>query len=226
MSRQGSSSSQAATAPMGDAWRPLDPTSAQPAPPSGWAAGAARAICQGWLRLGGWRLAGDWPEGVDKCVLLAAPHTSNWDGLNMLAAAGAYQVKLRWMGKKSLASGPLGWITRWAGIVPIDRSRSQHVVAEMQAAFARADRLVLAIAPEGTRTLNRDWKRGFYHIAVSAGVPIVLSVLDYRRRTISLAGVLTPSGDFSADFVHIRNAYADAGAKFPARFALPDTQAQ
>lgn len=167
-------------------------------------------------------MQGDWPDGVKKCVLLAAPHTSNWDGVNMLAAAGFYRVKLRWMGKRSLARGPLGVVTRWAGIVPVDRSGAQALVATMKEAFARAEHLVLAIAPEGTRTLNRDWKRGFYHIAAGADVPIVMSVLDYRSRTITLAGVLSPSGDFDRDWPIIRGVYADAGAKFPARYAVPD----
>jgi hypothetical protein len=200
----------------------ISPDSARPAAARGFGAAFARCVCGAWLRLGGWRMAGDWPSGVKKCVLLAAPHTSNWDGVNMLAAAGHYRIKLRWMGKKALASGPLGFITRWAGIVPVDRTGANAMVEDMKHAFAAAEQLVLAIAPEGTRTLNREWKRGFYHIAVGAGVPIVFSVLDYRRRTISLAGVLTPSGDYAADWPVIRALYRDAGAKFPRRFGLPE----
>jgi 1-acyl-sn-glycerol-3-phosphate acyltransferase len=194
---------------------------AHPAPARDLGATFARVVCSTWLKLGGWRMAGDWPEGVKKCVLVAAPHTSNWDGVNMLAAAGFYRIKLRWMGKKSLTRGPLGVITRWAGIVPIDRGAASNVVAEMKQAFAAAEHLVLAIAPEGTRTLATEWKKGFYHIAAGAGVPIVLSVLDYRRRTISLAAMLQPSGDYAADWAFIRGFYADAGPKFPARYAVP-----
>jgi len=196
--------------------------SARPAPARGLGPALARLASASWLRLGGWRMAGDWPEGVKKCVLLAAPHTSNWDGVNMLAAAGFYRIKLRWMGKKTLSRGPLGLITRWAGIVPIDRAAAGTVVAEMKQAFAAAEHLVLAIAPEGTRTLATEWKKGFYNIAACAGVPIVLSVLDYRRRTISLAAMLQPSGDYAADWAFIRGFYVDAGPKFPARYAVPE----
>jgi 1-acyl-sn-glycerol-3-phosphate acyltransferase len=134
---------------------------ARPAPARGLGAALARGVCATWLKLGGWRMAGDWPEGVKKCVLIAAPHTSNWDGVNMLAAAGFYRIKLRWMGKKSLTRGPLGFIPRLAGIVPIDRNAASNVVSEMKQAFAAAEHLVLAVAPEGTRTLATEWKKGF-----------------------------------------------------------------
>jgi 1-acyl-sn-glycerol-3-phosphate acyltransferase len=202
--------------------RPLDLSSARPGPARDPWAHAARAICASWLNIGGWRMAGDWPAGVRKCVLLAAPHTSNWDGVNMLAAAGFYRIRLRWMGKRALARGPLGWITHLAGIVPVDRGGANDLVNSMKAAFEAAEDLVLAVAPEGTRTLATEWKKGFYHIAHGAGVPIVLSVLDYRRKTISLAAMLQPSGDFAADWSFIRSFYANAGAKFPARYAVPD----
>lgn len=178
-----------------------------------------RAICLGWLRLGGWKMQGDWPD-LDKAVLLAAPHTSNWDGINMLATAGAYRIKLRWMGKKSLVAGPFGGIVRWLGCVPIDRSAAHDVVAQMKRAFASEDRLVLAIPPEGSRARVTEWKRGYYHIAHGAGVPIVLAVLDYGARTITLSGVLETSGDYDADFAWIRAHYKNARAKFPDRFAI------
>lgn len=164
-------------------------------------------------------MQGDWP-GHEKCVLLAAPHTSNWDALNMLAAAGYYRVKLRWMGKKSLTTGPFGFVMKWVGCVPVDRASSNDLVAQMRAAFDGEERLVLAVAPEGTRTLNPHWKSGYYHIAMGAGVPIVLSVLDYGARTITLSGVLHPSGDYDADSKWIKSHYADAVAKFPEKFTI------
>ncbi len=172
-----------------------------------------------FLKLGGWRIEGDWPT-FDKMVLVAAPHTSNWDGINMLAAAGYYRVRLRWMGKKSLTQGPFGWFIKALGCVPIDRSQSNDVVGAMKEAFAAEERMVLAIPPEGTRSAVREWKSGFYHIAVGANVPIVLSVLDYGKRRVKLAAVVFPTGDYEGDLALIQAHYADAQGKHRDQFSV------
>jgi 1-acyl-sn-glycerol-3-phosphate acyltransferase len=102
---------------------PLSPATARPAPFRGVLSEAVRWVSAAYLKAAGWTMQGDWPA-LDKLVLVAAPHTSNWDGINMLAAAGYYRVRLRWMGKKSLTAGPFGGILRLLGCVPIDRSRA------------------------------------------------------------------------------------------------------
>ena len=200
----------------------IDGSTSRPAPSRGLGSQILRGISAAYLKLGGWRIQGDWPSsnggGLDKAVLVAAPHTSNWDGLNMLAAAGYYRVKLRWMGKASLTRGPFGWLIKALGCVPIDRSQSNDVVRVMADAFAASERMVLAIPPEGTRSAVREWKSGFYHIAVAAGVPIVLSVLDYGTRRVSLAAVVYPSGDYEADLAVIRGHYATAKGKNREKF--------
>lgn len=173
-----------------------------------------------WLRLAGWKMVGDWPD-LPQMVLVAAPHTSNWDGIHMLAAAGYYRVRLRWMGKASLARGPFGGLMRWAGCVPIDRSRSNNMVTDMRAAFAQHPEMVLAVPPEGTRSHTTEWKSGFYHIAHGAGVPLVFSVLDFGTRTIRVAGSMTPSGDYHADLPLILSVYAGASGKHRANFTAP-----
>ena len=172
-----------------------------------------------FLKLSGWKVCGDFPA-LDKAVLVAAPHTSNWDGLNMLATAAHYRVKLRWMGKASLTRGPFGWLIKALGCVPIDRSQSNDVVRVMADAFAASERMVLAIPPEGTRSAVREWKSGFYHIAVAADVPIVLSVLDYATKRVSLAAVVYPSGDYEADLAVIRGHYATAKGKNREKFVV------
>jgi len=144
-------------------------------------------------------------------VLIAAPHTSNWDGINMLAAAGYYRVPLKWMGKKELVKGPFGGIVRWLGCIPVDRQSGGDLVNEMKAAFAQSDHMVLAVAPEATRAATKGWKTGFYYIALAAGVPLVISILDYGARTITIAGAIVPSGDYERDLPLIK-AYYD-GAK-------------
>jgi 1-acyl-sn-glycerol-3-phosphate acyltransferase len=200
--------------------RRIEGSTARPAPARGIADQVVRALCLTFLKLVGWKLRGDWP-GTPKAVLLAAPHTSNWDGLLMLAAAGAYRVKLRWMGKRALVEGPFGGLVRRAGCVPVDRSAANGMVESMAEAFAAADDLVLAIAPEGSRTRTEVWKRGYWLIAARAGVPIVFSVLDFGTKTIFLSGVLHPGDDFDADWPLIRAHYAAARGKHPEKFALP-----
>ena len=172
-----------------------------------------------FLAVTGWRVRGDWPA-LRKAVLVAAPHTSNWDGLHMLAAAGYYRITLRWMGKESLTRGPFGWLVRAVGCVPIDRSARRDVVRAMSDAFAATTDMLLAVPPEGTRGLAREWKSGFYHIACAAQVPIILTVLDYGTHTLRMAGVFYPTGDYDADIVVIRGYYSDAVGRHRDRFAV------
>lgn len=197
----------------------IDPSTSRPAASRGLVPEFMRWLSIAYLQIGGWKMAGDWPA-VEKMVLVAAPHTSNWDGLNMLAAAAYYRIKLKWMGKKSLTQGPLGWLMVWLGCIPIDRSRENDVVRTMSDQFGAVDRLVLAIPPEGTRSRVREWKTGFYHIARAANVPIVLSVLDYGTKTMSIAAVVHPTGDYEADLAIIQAYYATAVGKKPRQFGI------
>jgi 1-acyl-sn-glycerol-3-phosphate acyltransferase len=202
------------SAPVDGAFEAFAPGSARPGPWRGAAFEAWRLVCGAYLKLAGWRIEGDWPRHLPRVVLLAAPHTSNWDGVNMLAAAGHYRVPLKWMGKKELVGGPFGGLIRALGCVPVDREAGKagggDLVRQMAEAFRAAAEMTLAVAPEGTRAATRDWKSGFYRIAAAANVPIVLSVLDYGTRTITLKGAFTPSGDYERDLVFIKSAYAQA----------------
>lgn len=199
---------------------PFDPATASPAPFRGVFSELWRWVCLFYLKAAGWRIEGDWPRAMPKMTLVAAPHTSNWDGVNMLAAAGYYRIALKWMGKKELTEGPFGGLVRRLGCVPVDREKSGDLVGEMARAFAAARDLVLAVAPEGTRAVSKGWKSGFYHIAREAGVPIVMSVLDYGSKTIALRAALIPSGDFDADLKLIKSCYAGARGLKAERFAI------
>ena len=191
---------------------------ARPAPYRGPGPELVRGLCAAWLRLTGWRVEGDWPD-IDKAVVAAAPHTSNWDGLLMLAAAGYFRVKLRWMGKESLTRGPFGGLIRRLGCVAIDRSARHDMVQAMADAFSATDRMYLAIPPEGTRSLAPAWKSGFYHIACAARTPIIISVLDFRTKTVRIAEVFHPTGDYAADLPRIQAHYQSAEGKYPEKFA-------
>ncbi|NWG70484.1 MAG: 1-acyl-sn-glycerol-3-phosphate acyltransferase [Parvularculaceae bacterium] len=200
--------------------RVFDRTSAKPAAYRGPVSEAWRLLCLAYLKLSGWRIEGDWPRDIAKMTLVAAPHTSNWDGVNMLAAAGYYRVPLKWMGKKELTTGPLGGLVKWLGCIPVDRDKGGDLVKTMAEAFAAAKTLTLAVAPEGTRAATPGWRSGFYYIALAAGAPIVMSVLDYGTKTIALSGALEPSGDYEADLKLIQSHYAGARGLSAGNFSL------
>lgn len=194
--------------------------SAKPAPYRGAFAEMASWLCRAYMALVGWKMRGDWPD-LPKVILLAAPHTSNWDGFLMLVTAGAYRLKLKWMGKQSLVQGPFGGVMRALGVLPVDRSAKNGLVGSVSDSIARASDVILAISPEGTRARAEEWKRGFYLIADAAKVPIVFAVLDYKTKIITISGWLMPSGNFDADWPLIRSHYANAQGKYNENFALP-----
>ena len=159
------------------------------------------------MRVIGWRYEGE-PPDVDKYVMIAAPHTSGLDFFLLLALDFAFQIDCVWMGKESLFRGPLAPFLRKVGGISIDRSTSHSVVDQSIKLFQDNPRVVMAIAPEGTRGKTKRWKTGFYHIANGAGVPISLVFLDYRRKVVGFGPALTPTGDAEADMAIIRDFYS------------------
>ena len=174
----------------------------------------ARLIGRLYLRAFGWRVMGALPP-PRHVVVIAAPHTSNWDLPFMLATAYALGVKPSWLGKRELFRWPFGWVLRWLGGIAIDRSASHGFVREAVARFAEAEELFLVIPPSGTRARADHWKSGFYHVARGAGVPIVCAYLDYRERIGGIGLVLTPSDSVRADMDRIRAFYASKHGKYP-----------
>lgn len=167
-----------------------------------------------WLRLIGWRLQGELPE-TGKYVMIAAPHTSNWDFPIMMGLALKLRLKLYWMGKDTLFAGWKGPFARWLGGIAIDRSSAHNVVEQTIHAFASHEKFVVLIPPEGTRGRARKWKTGFYHIASGAGVPIVTGFLDYANKVGGIGPTIMPTGDFEADMARIKSFYAAISGKFP-----------
>lgn len=178
------------------------------------------AIARASLRLFGWRVEGAVPN-VPKMVIVGAPHTSNIDGLIMFFVARVYRIRLRWIGKHTLFWPPLGWLLRWLGGIPINRTASRGAVQQMIDTFAASDRLVLLVTPEGTRGKSSRWKTGFYHIAQGAGVPIVLGSIDYRRKVVGIGPVITPTGDYETDMQVVQAYYQDKVGRYPEKRTLP-----
>ena len=144
----------------------------------------------------------------DKCVMIAAPHSSNWDFPLTLALAEVSGVRIKWLGKDALFKGPMGPIMRKLGGVSIDRSAAGGMVSLLAAEFDRQDKLTLVVPAEGTRSETEYWKSGFYRIAQEAGVPIVCAFVDSATRSGGFGPVITPSGDVSADMDIVREFYA------------------
>ena len=167
----------------------------------------SRTLGRGALSVLRWNVTGEIPN-VPKLVIIAAPHTSNWDFVVAIAAKLAMGIEVRFLGKDTLFVGPLGWVMRALGGRPVDRSASHDVVKEMVGEFARADRLVLGLAPEGTRKRVERWRTGFYHIAHGARVLIVPVALNFGAREVQIQEPFTTTGDMESDLALLRARFA------------------
>jgi 1-acyl-sn-glycerol-3-phosphate acyltransferase len=168
-----------------------------------------RGVSLAWLKLAGWTVQGGLPPEARKSVFIAAPHTSNWDLPYTLFASFALRLTPYWMGKASIFKFPFGGLMRWLGGIPVDRSQSNNLVAASAAALQAADGPVqLIVPPEGTRSKTIYWKTGFYWIAVTAKLPIVMAHMDYPRKLVGLGPLFVPTGDVDADMAEIKRYYA------------------
>ncbi len=160
------------------------------------------------LRLFGWKVEGGLPD-LPKFVLIGAPHTSNWDFLMFLAIVFVLRANVRFIGKAELFRGPLGWFLHWCGGIPVDRTKSQGLVEQMVQAYKESDHFILMITPEGTRYKVREWKRGFYHIAKNAGIPVVLAILDGTRKAVKVGQIFNTTDDMEGDMKTIQGFFAN-----------------
>jgi 1-acyl-sn-glycerol-3-phosphate acyltransferase len=151
-----------------------------------------------------------------KAVVVAAPHTSNWDLPLMLAVAWTLGVEPSWLGKQELFGKPFGWLMRALGGIPVDRTARGNMVEQVARRFASADQLFLVVPPSGTRSRAAHWKSGFYHIARVAQVPIVCAFLDYRRKVGGIGPTIEVRGHAAVDMPAIRDFYATVTARYPA----------
>lgn len=156
------------------------------------------------LALIGWRVGG--AIEAPKAVMIVAPHTSNWDFPIGCFVKLALRLGARFVGKHTLFRGPLGWLMRWLGGIPVDRSAAAGFVGTAAAELRAARRMILVIAPEGTRRRSA-WKSGFWRIASEAGVPILPVLFDYRRREVFFAPLFQTTGDYEADLRALRALY-------------------
>ena len=180
-----------------------------------------RWLLVGWFQGSGWTIAGSLPPDR-KFVIMGASHTSNWDFLVFLGAVHAIGRQVHFIGKHSLFKWPLGGFMRALGGVPVDRSAPQDLVSQIVAQFDAHDDFILVIAPEGTRSATRQWKTGFYQIAMRAGVPIVCAGPDYPSRRGVFGPVINPTGDYLVDMKPAFAFFRSLTPRHPGRAAFPD----
>jgi 1-acyl-sn-glycerol-3-phosphate acyltransferase len=153
---------------------------------------------------------------ADKCVLVGAPHTSNWDFPLALLGMAAMGIKFNWVAKHTLFRWPMGYFMRFLGGIPLDRRTGGTGFAiKAVESFQELDRFVLAIAPEGTRHRAAYWKGGFYKIALKVSVPIALGYVDFKNKKVGIGKVFMPGGDEEKDFALITDFYSDKTGKYP-----------
>ena len=178
-----------------------------------------RGFSLAFLKMTGWTVEGSLPPQATRSVFIAAPHTSNWDLPYTLMVAFALRLNPYWMGKQSIFKAPFGDLMRWLGGIPVNRAQSSNLVAASAQAIAGADGpLQLIVPPEGTRSKTRYWKTGFYYIAQTARVPIVMAYMDYATKRSGLGPLFQPTGDIEADMAAIKAFYAPFKGKNAAQF--------
>ena len=178
------------------------------------------------LGLIGWKIDNHWDLNIDQCVMIAAPHTSNWDALYARLALKALGVNVRITIKDSYMKLPLGPFVRAMGGIGINRRPKKEgearssMVELMSDLFKTHEKLVMLVTPEGTRAKQEKWKTGFYHVAINAGVPIALAYMDYDKKTTGIGKIIYPTGDYEKDMAEIMAFYAQINPKFPELFSV------
>lgn len=182
-----------------------------------------KIIARIYFGLIGWKLTSNRiPLPLNKVVMIAAPHTSNWDFPIAMAALYLMDVRVRYLAKKELFSFPLGILLRAMGGIPVDRSKNNNLVDSMVDAFHSHDKMIMLIPPEGTRGYVKEWKSGFYHVAVKAEVPIIIGYLDYKKKKAGILDPFYPTGDYEADVKILKNMCRIATPKYPELSSLND----
>ncbi len=167
------------------------------------------------LKLFGWKIDQHSPEGIDKCVIVVGPHTSNWDFIIGRMAFVMYGLRPKILIKKELFFPPLGWLMRAIGGIPVDRKKNNNITDLAVKLFNENEKLYMVFTPEGTRSYNPNWKKGFYYIAIKAKVPIYICYMDYEKKIGGFHSIFHPTGNVDADIAYIKSVMGQFKGKFP-----------
>lgn len=168
------------------------------------------------LKLFGWKIDDRVPNGVKKAVVVMGPHTSNWDFVIGKIAFAHYKVNAKFLIKKDLFFFPLGPILKAMGGVPVDRKKSNNNITEQAVKYLNEnEKCFMVFTPEGTRSYQPKWKRGFYYIAQNAHVPIYIGYIDYKRKIGGFHSLFTPTGDVEADINYLKSVLSQYQGRVP-----------
>jgi 1-acyl-sn-glycerol-3-phosphate acyltransferase len=183
------------------------------------------SFCARIFKITHWTVDENLPPEIKKCIIIAAPHTSNWDFWYTMAAFTIYKLRIRFTVKKEWMRFPFSLIMKPLGGIAIDRnprtvnSDRSSFVDSMIELFDQNEELIILITPEGSRSLRTKWKTGFYHVALGAGVPICLGYVDYQKRKAGIGKVIYPS-DYATNMKEIMTFYSKIHPKFPEKFSI------
>jgi 1-acyl-sn-glycerol-3-phosphate acyltransferase len=180
---------------------------------------ALRVLSKIILKIIKWRVVGTLPEDHKKYVLIVAPHTSNWDFFLFIFAVSVLNLKPSVLIKDTIFIGPLGWFLRYCGAIPVNRRQANSLVSHVSKIYENNEEFVLIITPEGTRSPNPNWKRGFHHIASAANVPILVVYVDSSIRTIGIEGFVYPTDDAEKDILEIKKFFDTKEGLKPENYA-------
>jgi len=167
------------------------------------------------LRIFGWKIDKHTPEGVNKCVVVMGPHTSNWDFFIGRLAFRYYNVPVGILIKKEAFSFPFGWFLKRIGGIPVDRKKNNNITDQAVEMFNTKEKLFMVFTPEGTRSYNPNWKKGFYYIAQKANVPIYIAYMDYEKKIGGFDSLFVPTGDVDKDIEYIKGVLRKYKGRFP-----------
>ena len=176
----------------------------------------AKSISRLYFLLSGWKTVGGIPSDVKKCIIVGAPHTSNWDFIYARLGLYIFDYKIRYLIKDSMFKNPVAaWFFRITGGIPVNRNRSTNLTGELAQLLKDNDTLYIAIPPEGTRKWVKRWKTGFYRIAIDCNIPIALAYLDFKRKQAGFMKIFYPTGNMIEDFKVIESFYTPEMAANP-----------
>jgi len=175
------------------------------------------ALAKILLKMFGWKYVGETPK-IKKAVIIGAPHTSYYDFVWAKLIFVSLGIPAKVLMKKEMFIFPISYILNYMGVVPVNRSSKGNMVEQLSENFKRTDSLYLALSPEGTRKLQRKWKKGFYYIALKAQVPIYCADIDFKNKELFLNEPFFPTGDIDADMIVIKSFYTKSNAKYPKQF--------
>lgn len=177
-----------------------------------------RALARFVLKLFGWKVLGTYDDTLKNCVIIVAPHTSQWDFVLGLLARSAYGIRAKYLIKDSFFKPGIAWFFRLTGGIAVDRSQRNELTHRLKEMLKAGEELKIVFTPEGTRKAAPQWKRGFYWVALDTGLPIVMHYIDYARREIGQSAPFVPTGDWERDKLHFEAFYTTVTAKHPGGF--------